>query len=159
MTLAETLTEEHHEIDHGFEEFVAGLDADKVDRLSVQRALDTLRRHIYLEEEWLFPPLRSAGLMMPVIVMLREHGELWDVMDRIEGLLGSIEGDAAARAEVVTQCKDILERLDRHNTKEEPIIYPQADVQLPPETVDQLTEFLDDGRMPDGWVCEKATAR
>ena len=47
-----------------------------------------LRRHIYLEEAFLVPPLRAAGAAMPVPVMLREHGELWRTVDSLSALIG-----------------------------------------------------------------------
>ena len=53
-------------------------------------------------------------------------------------------------------CRELLATLDAHNAKEEPIIYPQADVALDPEASAKLHEFLDSGVMPEGWRCEKA---
>lgn len=46
--------------------------------------------------------------------------------------------------------------LDAHNSKEEPIIYPQADAVLAPEAGALLGAFIESGRMPDGWRCERA---
>ena len=111
-----------------------------------------LRRHIYLEEEFIFPPLKETGMMMPVFVMLREHGELWDAMAGLDDLLS-----ADADPEMIQgACRELLSRLDAHNSKEEPIIYPHLDSDLDEGARAQLREFLVDGRMPDGWVCERA---
>jgi hypothetical protein len=49
-----------------------------------------------------------------------------------------------------------LARLDQHNTKEEPIIYPRADADLPIDTTAELRSFLETGTAPAGWVCEAA---
>ena len=51
------------------------------DTAPVVRAMESLRRHIFLEEQLLFPPLREAGMIAPVLVMLREHGEIWQSLD------------------------------------------------------------------------------
>ncbi len=149
VKLSTLLEREHRDIDAGIEEF---RDGERVDPAPLTRALAALRRHIYLEEEFLFPGLKPAGLMAPIFVMLREHGELWQTMDRLESELASSPGED----KTVTICKELLEQLDQHNSKEEPIIYPQADTALAPETEERLRHFLDAGKIPDGWVCERA---
>ena len=151
-TLATALEREHREIDGGLEEYLAALAAGNADPAPLQRSFGGLRRHIYLEEQFLFPPLREAGLMMPIMVMLREHGELWRMMAAIDTLLAR-KTDAEA---VLGACRDLLALLDKHNAKEEPIIYPRVDAALGTEAVAELSAFIDSGQMPDDWVCEGA---
>ncbi|WP_111719173.1 hemerythrin domain-containing protein [Homoserinimonas sp. OAct 916] len=151
-TLATALEREHHEIDGGIEEYLAGSAAEGHPVTSLTRATAGLRRHIYLEEEFLFPPLRAAGMMMPIFVMLREHGELWRALDEIDRMLA----DGTAQTKVSNACHELLAMLDKHNAKEEPIIYSQADATLSAEASAALTVFLGAGRMPDGWVCHGA---
>nr|WP_274635836.1 hemerythrin domain-containing protein [Microbacterium bovistercoris] len=146
--LADALTGEHHAIDAGIEASLAGPDAGPG---PLREAMTALRRHIYLEEEFLFPPLRAAGMMMPILVMEREHGELWRQMDSLEDLLTDAAADAAQQAS-----RELLALLDSHNSKEEPIVYPRADADLSAEQREQLARFLDAGTIPDGWVCAKA---
>lgn len=155
--LATALTREHREIDSGIEEFVAGVDRGEFPGQPLQRALTALRRHIYLEETFLFPPLRAAGLMMPIMVMLREHGALWRAMDDIDAGLGAA-GATDDRDILLERCRALLALLDQHNTKEEPIIYPRADLDLDEATHDDLADFLHAGTTPDGWVCQDAAA-
>jgi hemerythrin-like domain-containing protein len=145
--LSAVLEREHREIDGGIEQFVAGSGVEPL-----RRSMAALRRHIYLEERYLFPPLREAGLMMPIMVMLREHGELWKAMDALEQSVAD-NSDATANLD---QCRDLLALLDKHNTKEEPIIYPHADSDLDDYTATLLGDFVEEGRMPEGWVCEAA---
>lgn len=152
-TLAQALEREHREIDGGIDAYSSALDAGAADPMPLMRAMNGLRRHIYIEETFLFPPLKDAGMVMPIFVMLREHGELWDAMEGLDSLL---ETDAESDT-VQTACRDLLARLDQHNSKEEPIIYPQADAKLSPEATEALREFLRNGRMPEGWRCEKAS--
>ncbi|UUT35165.1 hemerythrin domain-containing protein [Microbacterium elymi] len=146
--LADALTGEHHAIDAGIEASLADPDAGPG---PLREAMTALRRHIYLEEEFLFPPLRAAGMMMPILVMEREHGELWRQMDSLEDLLMDAAADAAQQAS-----RELLALLDSHNSKEEPIVYPRADADLSAEQREQLARFLDAGTIPDGWVCAKA---
>jgi hemerythrin-like domain-containing protein len=156
MNLPEALTREHREIDAGIETFVAGLDRGVVDPQPLLGAFDALRRHIYLEEEILFPPIRAAGLTMPLMVMLREHGALWELMDALTDLVGASGsgGTDLADERVLATCRELLAQLDQHNSKEEPIIYPHAETDLTDEAAAGLAEFLRTGSTPDGWVCE-----
>lgn len=153
-TLSAALEREHRQIDGGIEAFIAGLPAGKAETEPLVRAMDGLRRHIYLEEEFLFPPLRAAGMMVPLFVMVRQHGELWDAMHAVDALL-AVDTDADA---LLDACRGLLDLLDQHNSKEEPIIYPQADKKLDATASAALGEFLETGRMPEGWACEKAAA-
>lgn len=153
LTLGSALELEHREIDGGIEAFVASLGgAEPARPATFLAAVRGLRRHIYLEEEFLFPPLKAAGLMGPIFVMLREHGRLWNQMDTIESLLAESADDGT----LCTACTSLLELLDAHNSKEEPIIYTQADGILDAAATGELLGFLTQGTTPDGWVCSAA---
>ncbi|MEO6958238.1 MAG: hemerythrin domain-containing protein [Antricoccus sp.] len=154
-SLSEALIREHRDIDSGIEVFIADLERGVVDAEPLLVTLAALRRHIYLEEQFVFPPLRQTGLMMPVMVMLREHGELWQLMDTLTELLRGSD-PTVLNDKFVSTCRTLLAQLDQHNSKEEPIIYPHADNDLSQETMAELAEFLDSGSTPDGWVCKAA---
>jgi iron-sulfur cluster repair protein YtfE (RIC family) len=143
---------EHHEIDEGIEDFVARLAAGEVRPAPLLPALEALRRHIYLEEEILFPPIAEGGMTMPVFVMMREHAELWRSMDALVALLDE-DADAARLQEA---CRGLLGQLERHNGKEEPIIYPLADSSLSAPAAAELARFIGEGATPEGWVCRQA---
>lgn len=152
-SLAAALEREHREIDAGIEGFVADPASSRAHLLA--GAIAALRRHIYLEEEVLFPALRGhgdSGLMAPIFVMLREHAQLWATLEELERALAA---DGAAPG-VLHLCRQLLVQLQHHNLKEERILYPEADRILPPTATARLAEFLESGRLPDGWVCIKA---
>jgi hemerythrin-like domain-containing protein len=153
-TLATALEREHREIDAGIEAFLASLADGQPRPEPLVRAMQALRRHIYLEEQFVFPPLREAGMVAPIFEMLREHGEIWDTMAATDREIAR-DGDGAAMSEV---CRGLLEQLERHNAKEEPIIYPQADAVLTGDAGTELREHLAAGRLPEGWVCARAGA-
>jgi iron-sulfur cluster repair protein YtfE (RIC family) len=148
MTIAAALEREHRDIDGCVEAFLDD-PAGAGDVLRI--GLLALRQHIYLEEVFLFPPLRAAGLEMPVQVMLTEHGELWRLVDAALAAVDRREPEEAAATS-----RQLLELLDRHNSKEEPVIYPRADVDLSPQQADELDLFIGMGELPAGWVCERA---
>jgi iron-sulfur cluster repair protein YtfE (RIC family) len=145
-SLAAALEREHHEIDAGIAAFTAAPGNPQ----PLTRAIRALRRHIYLEEEFLFPLLCEAepGLTAPVFVMLREHAQIWAALDSLER-----EPDDDTR---LTLCRQLTVRLLHHNLKEEKVLYPRADQALPPAAADRLRAFLGSERLPEGWVCVKA---
>lgn len=142
--LARALEQEHREIDAGIAAFVESLEQGQPHTAELTRAFSALRRHIYLEEEFLFPPLRESGMLPPVLVMLREHGEIWRAMDALQ------------RRASPERCRELLDQLGRHNDKEEAIIYPEGDARLEDAAKQRLHGFISSGKMPDGWVCRMA---
>jgi hemerythrin-like domain-containing protein len=156
--LSAALERDHRMIDALIEQFTGDASSPSA-RAALIEGMQGLRRHIYLEEETLFPPLRAAGLMGPIMVMLREHAEMWQVLSQLDGLLAGAGGQAADHTELRSACGELLGLLEAHNPKEERILYPQADAILgPPETA-AVSDFLDSGEMPEGWVCELQRSR
>lgn len=160
VSLAAALTIEHHEIDAGIEAFVERSSQPGPIREWAKPLVDAmtaLRRHIYLEEEIVFPRMKSGPMLMPVLVMLREHGEIWRLMDELEAGLSAEDADAEPhRSELVDACNRMLALLEAHNAKEEPVIYPHIEADLDWVAQAQLRELLADGELPSGWVCEQA---
>lgn len=152
LALSAKLTREHHEIDVAIQAFIEKLDCGSMQHELLSETLEALRRHIYLEEVFLFPPLREAGIVMPIFVMMREHGVLWRTMDALADLLANGSDSLRLR----DTCTQLLDQLLQHNSKEEPVIYPNADTELPPQTSAELSRFIETGRAPDGWVCQQA---
>lgn len=150
--LSAELMRQHREIGAAIECFVEKLDGGDRQPELLRATMDALRRHIYLEETFLFPPIRKAGIMMPVFVMMREHGELWRTMEALTRLLADRTGGPLLDA----TCNQLLDQLHGHNFKEEPVVYLHADYDLPAPTSAQLTRFVVTGRIPDGWVCQQA---
>ena len=145
-SLAAALEREHQEIDAG----IAAFTAAPADRRQLTRAIGALRRHIYLEEEFLFPLLREAepGLTAPVFVMLREHAQIWGMLDALER-----DPDPGAQPAL---CKRLTVHLLHHNLKEEKVLYPRADEDLSTAAAGRLRAFLGSGNLPEGWVCIRA---
>jgi hypothetical protein len=150
-TLAEALEKEHHDIDAGIAAFSTGLAGGQPPVDTMLAALTAHRRHIYLEETMLFPPLRAGGLFAAILVMLREHGQMWQIMDELQPLVEA--GGTDAR--VPDLCEKFVDLIAAHNLKEEATIYSKADEVLTAPASDELRAFMETGTMPDGWVCEK----
>ena len=153
MSIAQILEHEHQSIDGRLAAFVAGLDEGEVRADDVRASAAELRRHIHVEEVHVFPRLRQAGMIPPVLVMLREHGLIWDTLDGIDRLLSDDAHDVAA---LRTQCDRLTEQLEAHNMKEERILYPAADDTLDADGVASVEAALRD-EMPPGWRAEMAS--
>ena len=151
-SLAAALEHEHQEIDAGIAAFtVASPDAGP-GRRALTGAIRALRRHIYLEEEFLFPLLCGAepALAAPVLVMLREHALLWRTLDSLAQELAAGTGGEQAL------CRQLTAQLLHHNLKEEKVLYPRADDVVTGLAATRLREFLASGDLPEDWVCLRA---
>ncbi len=148
--LSASFEREHREIDDGILTGVDGA-ADPSRRAALVDAVCALRRHIYAEEELMFPALRDAGLAGPVLVMLREHAQMWQLLDTIDQL---ITADGPAE-ELHDACHGLLDLLARHNPKEEVILYPQVDTLLDLRAASVLRRLLLEGEPPAGWRCQQ----
>lgn len=152
--LSAVLEHDHRDIDQPIEGFLGDASASGRDRVALAGAVRELRRHIYIEEELLFPPLRRAGLIGPIMVMLREHAQMWQTLDLLDSLLQAHAPDIALQ----NTCRELTIQLNSHNPKEEQILYPQADVLLSPSEQGRLRAFFESGQRPEGWTCTQLLA-
>ncbi len=149
--IAEKLAEEHRDIDAGIAAFKAAPAADAAAAQGLAKALAALRRHIYIEEQLLFPPLRSGRAFGAIMAMLREHGEMWPLLDKLEPLAASGGGDAG----VAGLLAELEKLLLAHNDKEEKTVYGDADAVIKGEAAGELLAFAASGTLPAGWKCER----
>src|SRR5690625_1575261 len=120
FSLAAAFTAEHHDIDAGIEQYLADTAAPDPRQRAVplQNTMAALRRHIYLEEEIVFPHLPKDALMMPLMVMRKEHGEIWQRMDALEEILQDPAGNSTRSEEHTSElqsrgqlvCRLLLEK-------------------------------------------------
>lgn len=151
LSVGEILERDHHRIDGYFETFAASLSGDgPIDADAFEAGASGLRHHIYVEEVLHFPAMKAGGLMGPVFVMLREHGQLWDRLDEI-----TVQLEADADAETIRPIWTALaDGLEAHNEKEEVILYPAGDDLLDDSLSEEIKETLANPVIPDGWTCE-----
>lgn len=142
-TLGAALEREHREIDR---EIARAASGDRPGAV-LAAAMAALRRHIYVEEEVVFPSVNHGGMMAPLFVMRREHGEMWQTMDA----LAAAGTGAASHPDSASA---LVAQLDSHNAKEESIVYAQADALIGAGEVARLLRALESVRMPEGWVCQ-----
>lgn len=119
----------------------------------LSQAMQQLLRHFYLEEAIMFPPLLEAGLVMPVMVMQREHGEMWPFWERLVAACDTGTLDAAAKR----QAHNLYLRLRVHNPKEEEVVYAAADKYVVEHPDATMVADLQRAVVPVGWKCTAVT--
>lgn len=144
------LQRQHRQIDEGIENIVNG----KHDFAALAQSLGLLRVHIYVEEEFLFPPLQESGLTMPIFVMKREHGEMWPFIDTLAAACESAAGPTAA--DLHDTALALLRLLQVHNPKEEEIVYTAADRLAAEAGEAPWRQPLETAEIPSGWRCAMA---
>src|SRR5699024_10567962 len=106
-----------------------------------------------LEQEAAALPARTGGRAQPAGPGPHASQEQAGSHAR-EAASGAQDREAEA---ALQRCRELLAALAAHNAKEEPIIYPQGDVVLSEEVKQDLHQFIREGTMPSGWVCEQAS--
>ncbi len=153
MTQPETITEvlepEHRWIDERFERFQTLLANGQVSAGPFEEAANALHRHMYVEEEILFPEVATLGLAAPVEVMYQDHGEIARFVNVVHGLIAS----GASTAKLEAALAAMIRILGEHGIKEEMVLYPTADQVLMGPEFAQLVERVRTEEPPEGWLC------
>ncbi|MBI4213409.1 MAG: hemerythrin domain-containing protein [Chloroflexi bacterium] len=146
VTVGTLLEGEHQWIDGRFGQFLQALNAGSVNAEPLDEAAHVLHRHIFLEEEILFPELEARGVVGPTAVMVQEHGQICDFLERIAMLIRD-----GAPPDRIQQVFDALRSLlEEHNAKEEQVLYPAADHLL---NSAELLRRMQGADPPHGWLC------
>ncbi len=153
-TIAAVLEAEHRWIDERFAQFQQGLEEGRADAGPFGEAAAKLHRHIYLEEEMLFPHVETRGLAGPTAVMMMEHGEICQQLDAVRALLAS----GAEAGQILKVFGALRGLLEEHNAKEEQIFYPASDQLLTAEELAAVLAQVEDAEAPEGWLCRALRA-
>lgn len=74
----------------------------------------------------------------------------------MDGLADQLQDPGTAATGLDSACRDLLSLLERHNMKEEPVIYSHLDAELDDDEQLRVRELLQTGALPAGWVCQDA---
>jgi hemerythrin-like domain-containing protein len=142
QSLIEHFTLDHRSCDGRWADVEATVEARKAEDIAAawQRFDASMRRHLQMEEEVLFPAFEEATGMSgggPTFIMRSEH-------EQMRGLLGQMGAAAGAGdfQELVDLGDTLLMLIQQHNSKEEQMLYPMAERALTPHWVG-LRERLD----------------
>ena len=135
------LTADHRHGDRLFAAAVAAQEAQDWSgcRRDFNAFLEALDRHLKIEEEVLFPAFEQATGMAggPTFVMRHEHQQMLVLLKQIGAAIearNSADFDALARS--------FSDLMNGHSAKEERMLYPMCDHNLPDFDVEQLKSAL-----------------
>lgn len=138
-------------IERGIQDFLDRRGGLSAATQSLRESIATLRRHIYIEEEFLFPALRDAGEIGPVFAMSTEHHDLWSTLDQMELQLA----DGSPEAVQQQTCQILMAEFDRHSSAEDPIVFGHAQDSLTSQEQATLRSFVENSVLPPSWVCRE----
>lgn len=142
------LTAQHRSMEAGIEGLVDGSGS----RAELADAIQLLRRHIHVEEAFLFPAIERTGERLMALARMRyEHGDMWPHLESAIALL-----DAKANLEALQPDAEALRRLRAHDPREEEAIYTAAGRYRPDATHPALAKLLATNDIPAGWKCRYA---
>lgn len=132
LSYLETLSAQHRECDQAFarieQHAIRGHWSEAV--AAMHEFVDGMSAHFAYEENELFPALEKAHPLIaagPIPVMLAEHQQMRELFDELALALRNHDQEHLADS-----VQTLLFLMRQHNTKEENVLYPIADQELPP---------------------------
>ncbi len=145
----ELLSGQHRVMELG----IGGLVDGSGSRTEFTDAVHLLRRHIYVEEAFLFPVIdQDRGRWMALAQMKYEHGDMWPHLEAAIDLLAA----KANLDDLLPAAQALLRLLAVHDHKEEEAIYGVADRYAASTDRPPLAELLQGAGIPAGWRCLRA---
>lgn len=152
-TAGKRMAHDHSFIDDTLAAFADAARQGRIARFPLTEASHRLRHHFWVEEEFVFPPI-AHSTPGPVLVMLREHGVIWNHLDELERLLDDESPDPEV---ALTVFAALRQELDRHNLTEDSVLYAVIDDELGEDLSQTVLDALATD-MPTGWRCAMADA-
>jgi hemerythrin-like domain-containing protein len=144
----------HHRAEGFLMDFQEELEQGKVEGALLERAAQSVRQHMYVEEELLFPLVEST-LAEPIADLRDDHGRITDLMAAVEAL--AREGAAASR--LGEETARLTSVLAAHSAKEDMGVYPDIVARLGPARTQAVLGESDGIEPPAGWACARRRAR
>lgn len=143
----------HHRAEGFLMDFQEELEQGKVEGALLERAAQSIRQHMYVEEELLFP-LVETQLAEPIADLRDDHGRVTDLIAAVQALVG--QGAAVPRLQQETT--RLMNLLAAHSAKEDMGVYPDIVAFLGPARTQAVLRESDGVEPPAGWVCLRRRA-
>lgn len=151
-TAGKRMEQDHYFIDSCFTAFADAARRGRIARFPLEDAIRRVRHHFWVEEESVFPVLMHT-LPGPVMVMLRQHGAIWDHLDELEAFCDDGDPDPDLALAVYGALR---QEMDRHNATEDSVLYAGMDDALGEDLARPVLNALAT-EMPAGWRCAMAS--
>ncbi len=141
------LIEDHRELDVKLEKLLDIISKGEIDPVLFAQISKSLKRHIYIEEEEIFPSIseRSNELRQRIAGLEMEHASIWMLLDRVENEISVRNVEKSPK-----YIEEISSILVSHNEQEEDKVYPIIS-QNEKNSQKKITEY----EVPEGWVCHR----
>ncbi|TAN06336.1 MAG: hemerythrin domain-containing protein [Rhodanobacteraceae bacterium] len=148
-TNQDLLTAQHRSMELGIRGLVDGSGS----RRELTDAVYLLRRHIYVEEAFLFPVIELDQRRLMALAQMRyEHGDMWPHLESALDLLTA----KAPLDDLLPASAALLNLLRIHDRKEEEAIYSVADRYPADAASPALAALLATNGIPANWKCRYA---
>ncbi len=145
--LDSVLTKDHERIDAYLKDFLNSLSSKPaVDKLDL--IYESLRNHIFWEEEFLFPEIFEENKLR-IQGLQAEHGAIIKLVNEIKRLLSINDLN-----EAIKKTEAVMRVLKGHNEAEEGYIYLELDKLEQEKQAELLLEEVKHASAPKGWVCK-----
>ncbi len=145
----ELLAAQHRVMELG----ISGLVDGSGSRQELSEAVYLLRRHIYVEEAFLFPVIdQDQGRWMALAQMQSDHGAMWP---HIESAITLLQANALLD-NLVPAAQAMLKLLEGHDSREELAIYSVGDRYVTDANHPPLETLFATTEIPPGWRCLRA---
>lgn len=143
--VADALTLDHARLSRLLAEVAASFDDGEQERAehTFEEFASSLRRHIAVEEELVFPSLEShsSWASRPAVVMRAEHRRIEELIAQVGAAISRSTSELFHRAH-----HELVALLAAHDAKEERVLYPACDEALTPSERATLAYRLDSPR-------------
>jgi hypothetical protein len=143
----------HHRAEGFLMDFQEGLEEGTVDDALLERAAQSIRQHMYVEEELLFP-LVEARLAAPIADLQDDHGRVMDLLAEVRTLIG----EGATVPPLQQAATRLMNFLAAHSAKEDMGVYPDLVDLLGVARTRALLADADGADPGPGWVCRRRRA-
>ncbi len=143
----------HHRAEGFLMDFQEELDQGKVEGALLERAAESVRQHMWVEEELLFP-LVEKQLAEPIADLRDDHGRITDLIGEVRALVGQ----GAAGSRIRTETSRLMSFLAAHSAQEDMGVYPDLVALLGSARTQALLKEADGAEPAAGWVCSTRRA-
>ena len=141
------LMEDHREVDSKLDKLTKIISNGEIDPELFMQISNSLKRHIYIEEETIFPSVSEGDkdLRQRIVGLEMEHASIWMLLDRVEKEISARDIEKAPK-----YIEEINSILKAHNEQEEEKVYP-----LMRENEQYPNARIHDYNIPEGWICHR----
>lgn len=142
-----SLINDHREVDNNLGKLTELISKGELDPELFKQISDSLKRHIYIEEEEIFPSLSQddSDLRQRIQGLEMEHASIWMLLDRVGKEISVREIEISPK-----YIEEIISILKVHNIQEEEKVYPMIG------TNGKFSKAqIHDYKIPEGWICHR----